>query len=43
MCGIAGAAPGIEPELLRRMTEQVAHRGPDGEGYWCQPEVTRRH
>lgn len=38
MCGIAGI---ISPnpqhrnqELLRTMTQQLAHRGPDGEGFW---------
>lgn len=38
MCGIAGAVnlagSSIEPSLLRRMTDAIAHRGPDGEGHW---------
>ncbi len=38
MCGIAGIAkiePGPPPEaLLRRMTDSIAHRGPDASGYY---------
>src|SRR6187399_3058270 len=38
MCGIAGFLnlPGSDPEkaaLLKRMTDSIAHRGPDGEGH----------
>ena len=37
MCGIAGVVSLIgerpEPELLKRMTDAIAHRGPDGEGW----------
>lgn len=33
MCGIAGIAGPSEPDLLRRMTRLLAHRGPDGEGF----------
>lgn len=43
MCGITGAAPGIPQEILRRMTARLAHRGPDGEGYFCGPEVSFGH
>jgi asparagine synthase (glutamine-hydrolysing) len=37
MCGIAGfwsRIDGASPDLLRRMTTCVAHRGPDDEGVW---------
>lgn len=38
MCGIAGYvtfSPPAEPEsVLRRMTDTIRHRGPDGEGYY---------
>jgi len=41
MCGIAGlvAAPGAEPPdepTLRRMTDALAHRGPDDEGFFLR-------
>jgi asparagine synthase (glutamine-hydrolysing) len=38
MCGIAGiwelGEGPVEFRLLKRMTESLIHRGPDGEGYW---------
>src|SRR2546429_7845120 len=37
MCGIAGIIGRIGEEnrvALRRMTSAMAHRGPDGEGFW---------
>ncbi|MBL8202136.1 MAG: asparagine synthase (glutamine-hydrolyzing) [Chromatiales bacterium] len=47
MCGIAGilrfdgAAP--DPGLLRRMTDAIAHRGPDGAGHWQEGPVALGH
>ena len=44
MCGIAGVfgsslqAEGIEA-VLRRMTDSVAHRGPDNEGLWLASNI----
>jgi len=32
MCGIAGVQGSFPSDLLKRMTDSVAHRGPDGEG-----------
>ena len=32
MCGIAGVQGEFPADLLQRMTDRVAHRGPDGEG-----------
>ena len=32
MCGIVGVQGEFPVELLKRMTDRVAHRGPDGEG-----------
>ena len=38
MCGIAGMlmldGRVVDPYVLRRMTETLAHRGPDGDGHW---------
>ena len=38
MCGIAGivslCGQPVEPADIRHLTDQVAHRGPDGAGYW---------
>lgn len=47
MCGIAGiayldAAP-VSPVTLRRMTDAIAHRGPDGEGHWIEGHVGLGH
>ncbi|HEX2440521.1 MAG TPA: asparagine synthase (glutamine-hydrolyzing) [Methylomirabilota bacterium] len=40
MCGITGwiAPRGVDADLLRRMTDAVAHRGPDGEGFYVSPD-----
>ncbi len=39
MCGIAGYSGNFEPELLDRMSEAIAHRGPDDHGaYFCAAE-----
>ena len=47
MCGIAGlidlkGAP-VSPALLQRMTDAIAHRGPDGEGHWIDGNVGLGH
>ncbi|HET9614581.1 MAG TPA: asparagine synthase B [Candidatus Limnocylindrales bacterium] len=36
MCGIAGIWGADDPALVRRMTDAIAHRGPDGEGIHAQ-------
>jgi len=41
MCGIAGILSPkkkIDLELLKRMTDAIAHRGPDGEGAWIDSD-----
>ena len=47
MCGIAGliqldGAP-VSPVALQRMTDAIAHRGPDGEGQWIEGPVGLGH
>lgn len=51
MCGIAGFVhPGTahgsavpDRELLKRMTDAIAHRGPDAEGFHLEPGVALGH
>ncbi|MBS1646329.1 MAG: asparagine synthase (glutamine-hydrolyzing) [Bacteroidetes bacterium] len=41
MCGIAGIYQfknKVELNALKKMTDTIAHRGPDGEGHWINPE-----
>lgn len=47
MCGITGlihldSAP-ASPAILQRMTDAIAHRGPDGEGHWVEGNVALGH
>ncbi|TNE54213.1 MAG: asparagine synthase (glutamine-hydrolyzing) [Bacteroidetes bacterium] len=43
MCGIAGIydirAGSLTPEIIRKMTDRIVHRGPDGEGQWLNPNA----
>jgi asparagine synthase (glutamine-hydrolysing) len=47
MCGIAGLihlnGDGVSPVVLKRMTDAIAHRGPDGEGHWIEGNVGLGH
>ena len=48
MCGIAGIVDlkgtrEIDRDALKRMTEAVRHRGPDGEGYYIAPGIGFGH
>ncbi len=48
MCGIAGifhleTAKPVDPERVRRMTDALSHRGPDGSGVWTAPGVGLGH
>jgi asparagine synthase (glutamine-hydrolysing) len=47
MCGIAGLinlnGDAISPVILRKMTDAIAHRGPDGEGHWIERYVGLGH
>jgi asparagine synthase (glutamine-hydrolysing) len=39
VCGIAGTWGFGDEELIRAMTDTIAHRGPDGEGFYCRENV----
>jgi len=47
MCGIAGIfnlnGEPVSPVLLRRMTDAIAHRGPDGEGFYTDSFIGFGH
>jgi asparagine synthase (glutamine-hydrolysing) len=47
MCGIAGLiylnSDTISPVVLKKMTDAIAHRGPDGEGHWIEGNVGIGH
>src|SRR5688572_4722791 len=47
MCGIVGIfnvdGQPVSPALLRRMTDAVAHRGPDGEGFYTDSFIGLGH
>jgi asparagine synthase (glutamine-hydrolysing) len=47
MCGIAGLihlnGDGVSPVVLKRMTDAIAHRGPDGEGQWIDGNIGLGH
>jgi asparagine synthase (glutamine-hydrolysing) len=47
MCGITGAVSRVPdpelPEIVRRMNGTLAHRGPDGDGFWSAPHVAFGH
>ena len=47
MCGIAGLielyGDAVSPVILQRMSDAIAHRGPDGEGHWIEGPVGFGH
>ncbi|HTO94434.1 MAG TPA: asparagine synthase (glutamine-hydrolyzing) [Bacteroidota bacterium] len=47
MCGVAGIfnlnGEPVSPVILRRMTDAIAHRGPDGEGFYTDSFVGLGH
>ena len=44
MCGIAGIispnSNNVQQPLLQKMADALQHRGPDGEGFWCNNNNT---
>tara|TARA_Y100000817_G_scaffold149137_1_gene116729 strand:+ start:1793 stop:3673 length:1881 start_codon:yes stop_codon:yes gene_type:complete len=47
MCGIAGIlnfdTAHVSETVLKRMTDSIAHRGPDGEGHWIEGNIGIGH
>jgi asparagine synthase (glutamine-hydrolysing) len=47
MCGVVGLihlnGDPISPVILKKMTDAIAHRGPDGEGHWIEGNVGIGH
>ena len=47
MCGITGLinlnGEPVSPVILKKMTDAIAHRGPDGEGQWIEGNVGIGH
>jgi asparagine synthase (glutamine-hydrolysing) len=47
MCGITGLihlnGDPVSPVILQKMTDAIAHRGPDGEGHWIEGNVGIGH
>ena len=47
MCGITGLVylnkKKVTPNLIKKMTNSLIHRGPDGEGYWIENNVGIGH
>ena len=46
MCGIAGqvfldGVRSVEPAFIQRMTDAIAHRGPDGEGQYVRGPLSK--
>jgi asparagine synthase (glutamine-hydrolysing) len=47
MCGITGLVningEAVSPVILKRMTDAISHRGPDGEGHWIDENIGIGH
>jgi asparagine synthase (glutamine-hydrolysing) len=47
MCGVAGLVnlngESVSPIILKRMTDALVHRGPDGEGHWIDENIGLGH
>ena len=47
MCGVSGLinldGTPVSPVVMKRMTDAIAHRGPDGEGHWIEGNVGLGH
>ncbi len=43
MCGIAGIVSSSRKDRIEAMTRALAHRGPDGEGFYSDSSVALGH
>ena len=48
MCGLTGifdtkGTRPIDPDVLTRMNDSIAHRGPDGDGFLLEPGIGLGH
>lgn len=45
MCGIVGFIDGTKDKriVIKRMTDKISHRGPDGEGYYIDDTIALGH
>ena len=45
MCGIAGYISDKKPtkKIIKSMTDRIAHRGPDGEGFYLDDNIALGH
>ena len=47
MCGVTGLinldGASVSPVILKKMTDAIAHRGPDGEGHWIEENIGLGH
>jgi asparagine synthase (glutamine-hydrolysing) len=44
VCGIAGwIGRGPDPAVLKRLTDAIAHRGPDADGFWADDTASLGH
>ena len=47
MCGVVGLinfdGKPVKREFLKKMTDSIAHRGPDGVGHWVEQNIGLGH
>ena len=47
MCGVAGlidfSGQPVQQSVIKKMTDAIAHRGPDGEGYFLEDNIALGH
>ena len=43
MCGIAGMLGNPDSAVVHRMIQLIQHRGPDGQNFWCDENISLGH